>query len=53
VSGKTNTIYRWGDTTHVDGSEPNPWFHDIFHKDGSPYLQAEVDVIKKECAVSN
>ena len=49
VSGKTNTIYRWGDSTHVDGSEPNPWFHDIFRTDGTPYLQEEIDLITKEC----
>jgi hypothetical protein len=45
VSGKTNTIYAW-DTPVPDGSEPLLWFHDIFRKDGSPYKQEEVDVIK-------
>ena len=46
VSGKTNTIYAW-DTPIPDGSEPKLWFHDIFRKDGSPYKQDEVDLIKK------
>jgi hypothetical protein len=46
VSGKTNTIYAW-DTPMPDGNEPKEWFHDIFRKDGSPYKQSEVDVIKK------
>lgn len=45
VSGKTNTIYKWGDTI-PDGSEPDPWFHDILRKDGTPYDQEEVDIIK-------
>jgi hypothetical protein len=45
VSGKTNTIYAW-DTPVPDGSEPSPWFHDIFRKDGSPYSPAETDFIK-------
>lgn len=45
VSGKTNTIYAW-DTPIPDGSEPNLWFHDIFRKDGTPYKQEEVDLIK-------
>jgi hypothetical protein len=45
VSGKTNTIYAW-DTPIPDGSEPMLWFHDIFRKDGTPYKQDEVDVIK-------
>ncbi len=49
VSGKTNTIYAWGDTTHRDGSEPALWFHDIFRKGGIPYKQEEVDAIRKEC----
>jgi hypothetical protein len=46
VSGKTNTIYAW-DTPIPDGSEPALWFHDIFRKDGTPYKQDEVDLIKK------
>lgn len=47
VAGKTNTMYAWDDTTHLDGSEPSLWFHDIFRKDGTPYKQEEVDLIKK------
>jgi hypothetical protein len=46
VSGKTNTIYAW-DTPIPDGSEPKLWFHDVFRKDGTPYKQDEVDLIKK------
>ncbi len=45
VSGKTNTIYAW-DAPMPDGSEPDLWFHDIFRKDGTPYKQEEVDLIK-------
>lgn len=45
VSGKTNTIYAW-DTPIADGSEPVEWFHDIFRKDGTPYRQDEVNLIK-------
>jgi hypothetical protein len=45
VTGKTNTMYAW-DTPIPDGSEPELWFHDIFRKDGSPYKQEEIDVIK-------
>jgi endo-1,4-beta-mannosidase len=46
VSGKTNTIYAW-DTPMPDGKEPEVWFHDIFRKDGTPYKQEEVELIKK------
>jgi hypothetical protein len=45
VTGKTNTKYAW-DTPMPDGSEPKIWFHDIFRPDGSPYSQAEIDLIK-------
>jgi len=46
VSGKSNTKYAW-DTPIPDGSEPELWFHEIFHPDGTPYKQAEVDLIKR------
>jgi hypothetical protein len=45
VSGKTQTIYPWG--SPPGGPEPELWFHDIFHKDGTPYDSAEVELIKK------
>jgi len=46
VAGKTNTIFAW-DTPITTGGEPDVWFHDIFRKDGTPYRQDEVNVIKK------
>ena len=46
VAGKTNTIYAW-DTPIESGEEPVEWFHDVFRKDGTPYRQDEVDLIKK------
>jgi hypothetical protein len=46
VSGKTNTIYAW-DAPMPSGEEPKIWFHDIFRKDGTPFSQEEVDLIKK------
>lgn len=46
VSGKTNTIFAW-DSPRPDGSEPPVWFHDIFRKDGTPYKQEEVQLIRK------
>ena len=45
VSGKTNTIYAW-DTPMPNGDEPKVWFHDIFRKDGTPYSEDEVTLIK-------
>lgn len=45
VSGKSNTIFPWG--SKEGSSEPNPWFHDVFRKDGTPYNKTETDLIKK------
>lgn len=46
VAGKSNTIYQW-DTPITSGEEPVEWFHDVFRKDGTPYRQDEVFLIKK------
>ncbi len=46
VAGKTNTIYAW-DTPLPDGSQPTEWFHDILKKDGTPYREDEVNLIRK------
>jgi hypothetical protein len=45
VAGKTNTIYAW-DTPMPNGYEPKVWFHDIFRKDGMPYSEEEIKLIK-------
>jgi hypothetical protein len=45
VAGKSNTKYAWSEPI-PDGSEPPLWFHEIFHPDGTPYKQEEVDLIK-------
>jgi len=46
VDGKSNTKHAW-DTPLPDGGEPIEWFHEVFRKDGTPYRQDEVDLIKK------
>lgn len=46
VDGKSQTIYPWDSWKKTYTSEPPLWFHDIFRKDGTPYKQAEVDLIK-------
>ena len=47
VSGKSQTIYPWDSWTKKYTSEPTLWFHDVLRMDGSPYLQAEVDYIRR------
>jgi hypothetical protein len=44
VEGKTNTKFGW---SHEKGTgEPDPWFHDIYHTDGTPYDANEVTFLK-------
>lgn len=44
VAGKTNTIFPWGSPEGT--AEPEVWFHDIFRKDGTPYDEKEVSIIR-------
>lgn len=46
VDGKSNTKYAW-DTPLPNGGEPVEWFHEVFRKDGTPYKQEEVQLIKQ------
>ncbi len=46
VSGKSQTIFPWDSWSKKYTGEPDLWFHDIFRKDGTPYKQEEVDLIK-------
>ncbi len=47
VAGKTQTYLPWDSwqKPYVD-REPSVWFHEIFKQDGTPYRQAEVDLIR-------
>ncbi len=46
VDGKTQTIYPWDSWTRTYTAEPPLWFHDIFHRDGTPYRSEEVSLIR-------
>lgn len=52
VSGKTQTIYPWDSWEKKYTAEPNPWFHDIFRKDGTPFDPKEVELIRQLTAVT-
>jgi len=45
VSGKTQTIYPWDSWSIRPDSEPDPWFHDILHPDGTPCDAAETEFL--------
>ncbi len=47
VVGKTQTQYPWDSWQKpYTATPPAVWHHDIFHADGKPYRQAEVDQIR-------
>lgn len=47
VDGRSQTIYPWDSWQNPYDKEPDPWFHDIFRRDGTPYRQAETELIKR------
>jgi hypothetical protein len=48
VAGKTQTYYPWESWDHpYVKHQPPVWFHEVLHPDGTPYRQAEADLIKQ------
>jgi len=48
VVGKTQTDLPWESWRHPYIEEPPPvWFHEVLHPDGTPYRQAEADLIRR------
>lgn len=48
VQGKTQTHLPWDSwqRPYID-REPSVWFHEVFRTDGKPYIQEEVEFIKR------
>jgi hypothetical protein len=47
VAGKTQTFLPWDSWQKpYVGREPAIWFHEVFHRDGRPYKQEEVDLLR-------
>jgi hypothetical protein len=46
VDGKSQTKYPWSTWQTPIIGEPDPWHHDVFHTDGKPYRETEVELIK-------
>jgi len=47
VAGKTQTYLPWDSWRHpyiLD--QPTLWFHEVFHTDGTPYREREVEIIR-------
>jgi len=48
VAGKSQTYLPWDSWEHPYVNEKPPvWFHEVFHEDGKPYREREVEVIRK------
>ncbi len=48
VAGKTQTYYPWESWEHpYVKNQPPVWFHEVLRADGTPYRQAEVDLIRQ------
>ncbi|NLN93677.1 MAG: cellulase family glycosylhydrolase [Candidatus Hydrogenedens sp.] len=46
VSGRSQTIYPWHSWNEPFENEAEPWFHDVFRPDGTPYCEEEASVIR-------
>jgi len=47
VAGKSQTYLPWDSWKHpYVTDEPSIWFHDVFHPDGKPYREREVEIIR-------
>ena len=47
VDGRTQTKYGWGDRGGEAGGEPDVWFHDLLHADGTPYRPGEARMFRE------
>jgi len=47
VAGKTQTYLPWDSWQHpYILQQPTLWFHEVFHTDGTPYREREVEIIR-------
>jgi hypothetical protein len=52
VAGKTQTIYPWDSWVRPYETETDPWFHDVFRADGTPYSESEAAFLRDITRVS-
>ncbi len=48
-SSKAQTHLPWDSwkQPYINGREPSVWFHEVFRKDGKPYREDEVKLIRE------
>lgn len=47
VNGRSQTIFPWDSWQKPYQEEPDPWFHDVFQRDGRPYDEKETRQIRQ------
>ena len=52
VSGRTQTIHPWNSWQKPSPPEPELWFHDLLHPNGTPYNPEETELIRTLTAKS-
>jgi len=52
VAGRTQTYFPWGSPPGTAATEPPVWFHDVLRRDGTPFKDREVAVIRYSTGVS-
>jgi hypothetical protein len=44
VNGDQQTHWPWGSPPQTQTSEPPLWFHDLYRRDGTPYIASEIQM---------
>lgn len=44
VNGDQQTHWAWGSPPQTDTTEPPLWFHDLYRRDGTPYIAEEIEM---------
>ncbi|KAJ3015455.1 UNVERIFIED_CONTAM: hypothetical protein HDU68_012711 [Siphonaria sp. JEL0065] len=47
VDGRMQTKFPWDSVGNPYDHEPVPWFHELLHRDGTPYSREEYDLFKR------
>ena len=46
VNGDQQTHWAWGSPAQTDTTEPDLWFHDLYRRDGTPYIESEIEMLQ-------
>ena len=46
VNGDQQTHWPWGSPAQTETTEPPLWFHDLYRRDGTPYIESEIKMLQ-------